>query len=153
MEKVTSNKHDGRSKTIINDFDWFNCDTPLEKGFDKFFQRWWGKEGMKDQLSDGGWSNYVPNDEWKLLELYRNNLIQADHDCIKDYGLVIDDNDFDYMWDYLLSKDAPLFMNNIYHRLEEKKCKLVGTPREKIAKMEQEFGDWARTNGYIEDTK
>ncbi|GJS97849.1 hypothetical protein Tco_0804817 [Tanacetum coccineum] len=70
-----------------------------------------------------------------------------------DYGLVIDDNDFDYMCGYLLSKDTPLFMNNIDKRLEEKKCKLVGTPRERIAKMEQEFNDWAMTEGYIEDTK
>ncbi|GJU50831.1 hypothetical protein Tco_1220386 [Tanacetum coccineum] len=73
----------------------------------------WGKKGMKDQLSDGGWSNYLPNDEWKLLEFKRNNPIHTKQDCIGKYELLIDEDDFDYMCDYLLSKDAPLFMNNM----------------------------------------
>ncbi|GJV19573.1 hypothetical protein Tco_1368593 [Tanacetum coccineum] len=103
---------------------------------------------MKDELSDGGWSKYVPNNEWKLLEFERNN-----QDCIQDYELIIDDNDFDYMCDYLLSKDAPVYMRNMSEGLNEKKRKLVGTPHERIAKMEQEFNDWERTKGYIEDPK
>ncbi|GKA15412.1 hypothetical protein Tco_0695159 [Tanacetum coccineum] len=128
IEKVTRNEHEEKSGIFMNDFNWFNCDTPLEKGFDEFCQHWWGKEGMKDELSNGGWNNYIPNDEWKLLEFKRNIPIHANQDCIKDYGLMIDDNDFDYMCDYLLSKDAPVFMNNMNERLEEKKCKLVETP-------------------------
>ncbi|GKF70025.1 hypothetical protein Tco_0203082 [Tanacetum coccineum] len=54
MEKVTNNEHEGKSETFKKDFIWFNCDTPLEKGFDEFCQRWWGKDGMKDELCDRG---------------------------------------------------------------------------------------------------
>ncbi|GJR79667.1 hypothetical protein Tco_0150452 [Tanacetum coccineum] len=125
----------------MNYFDWFNCDTPLDKGFDEFCQHWRGKEGTKNELCNGGWSMYVPNDEWKLMQSERNNLIQDRKECLGDYGLMIDDNDFDYMCDYLLSKDAHIFMNYMDEKLEEKKCKLVGTPRERIAMMEQEFDD------------
>ncbi|GJU31339.1 ribonuclease H-like domain-containing protein [Tanacetum coccineum] len=129
----------------MNDFDWFNCDTPLEKGFDEFCQRWWGKKGMKDELSDGGWSSYVPTDEWKLLELEKNNPNQINQDCMGEYGLMVDDNKFDFMCDYLLSKDALVFMSDKNKRVKEKKCKLIGMPRERIAMIEQEFNDWART--------
>ncbi|GJU53143.1 hypothetical protein Tco_0827937 [Tanacetum coccineum] len=104
---------------------------------------------MKDKLSNGSWSNYLPNDEWKLLKFERNNPICAKQDCIGEYGLSINDNDFEYMCDYLLSKDAPVTVTNKEGRLELKKYKLIGTPRERIIKMEQEFDDWARTKGYI----
>ncbi|GJU73850.1 hypothetical protein Tco_1265255 [Tanacetum coccineum] len=153
MEKVTGNEHEGKSETFMNDFDWFNCDTPLEKGFDEFCQRWWGKKGMKDELSDGGWSSYVPTDEWKLLELEKNNPNQINQDCMGEYGLMVDDNKFDFMCDYLLSKDALVFMSDKNKRVKEKKCKLIGMPRERIAMIEQEFNDWARTKRYIEDPK
>ncbi|GJS22735.1 hypothetical protein Tco_0451367 [Tanacetum coccineum] len=152
MEKVTSNEHEGKSKTFKNDFDWFNCDTPLKKGFDEFCKCWWGKEGMKDKLSDGSWSNYVPNDEWKLLEFERNSPIRAKQDCIGEYGLSIDDNDFKYMCDYLLSNDGPSFMKDTDERIEEKRCKLVRTPWERSANLEHEFDEWARTNCACRET-
>ncbi|GJS91721.1 hypothetical protein Tco_0774357 [Tanacetum coccineum] len=103
-----------------------------------------------DGLSDGGWSNYVPHDEWKLLEFKRNNPIHAKQDCIGEYG--VDDNDFEYMCDYLLSNDEPFTVSNEEGRLKVK-CKLFGTPREQIANMEQEFDDWAMTNGNHENKK
>ncbi|GJU22840.1 hypothetical protein Tco_1156182 [Tanacetum coccineum] len=108
---------------------------------------------MKDLVSNGGSRNYVPNDEWKLLEFERNNPICTKQNCIVEYELFIDDNDFDYMCDYLFSKDTPLFMNNMDEKLEERKCELVGTPREQIGVMEQEVDKQTRSNGYIEDTK
>ncbi|GKF11086.1 hypothetical protein Tco_0049012 [Tanacetum coccineum] len=112
-----------------------------------------GKLKTLDLSMDDFNCKYAPHDEWKLLELERNNPIHAKQDFIGEYGLMIDDNDFNYMCDYLLSKGAPPFMNNMEEKLEEKKCKLVGTPRERIARMEQEFDDWARTQGYIEEPK
>nr|GEV95711.1 hypothetical protein [Tanacetum cinerariifolium] len=87
MEKFTSNEYERKSETFRKEFDWFNFDTPLEKGFDEIFQ------------------------------------------------------------------SRPLFMNNMNEKLEEKKYDVVGTPREHIAMLEQEFDDWARTNRYTEDTK
>nr|GEY20503.1 hypothetical protein [Tanacetum cinerariifolium] len=80
---------------------------------------------MKDQLCDGGWIFYVPNHEWILLEFKRKNLIHAKRDCIGEYGLLIDDNDFECMCDYLLYKDKPLTVSNEEGRLEVKKCKLL----------------------------
>ncbi|GJZ77003.1 hypothetical protein Tco_0641675 [Tanacetum coccineum] len=112
-----------------------------QKGFDEFCKSWWMKRET-ESLSNDGWSNYVPNDEWNLLEFERNNPIQAKPDCISKYGLLIDDNDFEYMCDYLLSKDEPFTVSNEEVRLEDKKCKLIGTPHEQIAKVEQDFDDW-----------
>ncbi|GKD18297.1 hypothetical protein Tco_1207455 [Tanacetum coccineum] len=109
------------------------------------------KDGMKDELKDGGWSNYMPNDEWKCLELEKDNPKQANEECISEYGIMIDHNDFEYMCDHLLSNDAPFFLNYTNERLEEIRFKLVGTPHERIARMEQEFDDWARSKGYIKD--
>nr|GEW09392.1 UBN2 domain-containing protein [Tanacetum cinerariifolium] len=132
MEKVTDDKYKGKLKTLDlskNEFNWFKCDTPLEKGFDEFYRCWWMKR-EKEDLSDGGRINYVPNDEWKRLELEKNNLNQANQECIGEYGPMIDDNDFEYMCDYLLSKDAPFTMNNEEGRLEEKRYKLLRTPNE-----------------------
>ncbi|GKA93945.1 hypothetical protein Tco_0815931 [Tanacetum coccineum] len=84
-------------------------------------------------------SNYVPNDEWKRLELKKNNSKQANQECIGEYEPMIDDNDFEYMCDYLLSKDAPFAMDDEKERLEEKKYKPLGTPHEQISSIEQEF--------------
>ncbi|GJR77483.1 hypothetical protein Tco_0089848 [Tanacetum coccineum] len=127
---VTSNKHEGKSETYKHDFDWFNYDIPLKKEFDEFCKRWWGKEGMKDGLSDGSGRNYVPNDKWKHLEFERNNPIRAKQDFIGEYGLSIGDNDFEYMCDYLLSKDGPFNVTNDEGKLEVMKYKLIGRPFE-----------------------
>ncbi|GJY98338.1 hypothetical protein Tco_0515248 [Tanacetum coccineum] len=81
----------------------------------------------------------------------RNNPILANQDCIGDYELMIDDNYFEYMCDYFLSKDEPFTKNKEEGRLEEKRCKLLGSAHKRIARMEQEFDDWARTKGYIKD--
>nr|GEY17004.1 hypothetical protein [Tanacetum cinerariifolium] len=102
----------------MNDFNWFKCDTPLKNGFDEFCQRWWMKREKKE-LSDSGWSNYVPNDEWKCLEVEEKDSNLANQECIGEYGLMIDDNDFEYMCDYMLSKDTPFTINNDEGRLEE----------------------------------
>ncbi|GJW51890.1 hypothetical protein Tco_0093241 [Tanacetum coccineum] len=121
-EKVTNDKYKGEPDTLdlyINDFKLFKCDTPLEKGFDEFCQRWWMKSEKKE-LSDGGQRNYVPNDEWKRLELEINNSNQANQECIGEYGPLIDDNDFEYMCDYLLSKNVPFTMKNDEGRLEKR---------------------------------
>ncbi|GJX01236.1 hypothetical protein Tco_0185149 [Tanacetum coccineum] len=85
MEKVTSNefkRKSGKFDLFMNDLDWFKYDTPIEKGFDEFCRRWWVKEGTKDELSDGSWSNYVTNDEWKRLEVMKNDPNQASQECI-----------------------------------------------------------------------
>ncbi|GKA34824.1 hypothetical protein Tco_0721253 [Tanacetum coccineum] len=72
-------------------------------------------------------------------------------DINNEYGVMINDNDFKYMCDYLHSKDTPSFMNDIAERMEEKRYKLVGTPSERIASLNLEFDDWAKANGFTED--
>ncbi|GJX99803.1 hypothetical protein Tco_0356822 [Tanacetum coccineum] len=103
----------------------------------------------KEKLSDDGQSNYMPIDEWKCLELEKNKSNQTNLECIGEYGLMIDDDDFEYMCDYLLSKDEPFTVSNEARRLEEKKCKLIGTPQEQINGIEHEFDIWVRTNRFI----
>ncbi|GJU35254.1 hypothetical protein Tco_1183608 [Tanacetum coccineum] len=110
----------------MNDFNFFKCDTPFEKGFDEFCQRWWMKIEKKE-LSDSGWSNYVPNDEWKRLEVEKNDSNQANQECMGEYGPMIYENDFEYMCDYLLSKDAPFTINNDEGRLEETRAGILWT--------------------------
>ncbi|GJW98551.1 hypothetical protein Tco_0180359, partial [Tanacetum coccineum] len=97
--------------------------------------------GLKEEKesSDGGWSNYVPNDEWKSLELKKindSNTIRGNQECIGEYELMIDDNDFEYTCDYLLSKDATFVVDKEKERLEEKMYKLLGMPYERIASIE-----------------
>ncbi|GKD64315.1 hypothetical protein Tco_1306423, partial [Tanacetum coccineum] len=154
INNVTSNEFERKSRkfdSFKNDLDWFKYDTPIKKGFDEFCKCWWGKEGIKEELSDGGWSNCVPNDEWKHLEVMKNDPNQASRECIREYGVMINDNDFKYMCDYLLSKDKSSFMNDIAERIEEKRYKLVGTPSERIASLNLEFDDWAKANGFTEE--
>ncbi|GKE19052.1 hypothetical protein Tco_1426629 [Tanacetum coccineum] len=96
-------------------------------------------EKKEKELSDGGWSNYVPNDEWKSLELKKindSNTIRGNQECIGEYELMIDNNDFEYTCDYLLSKDATFVVDKEKERLEEKMCKLLGTPYERIDSIE-----------------
>nr|GEY09495.1 hypothetical protein [Tanacetum cinerariifolium] len=103
----------------------------------------------KGELSDSGWSNYMPNDEWKRLELEKNNSYQANQEYNCKHGLMIDDDDIEYVCDYLLSKDAPFTMDNKEGIFEENRFKLLGTPCEQNASIEHEFDNWARTKGYI----
>ncbi|GJY05471.1 hypothetical protein Tco_0371411 [Tanacetum coccineum] len=85
----------------------------------------------------------------KRVDFGKNNSNQVNQDYIGEYGLMIDDDDFEYTCDYLLSKDAPFTIDNEEGRLEETRYKLLGTPHERIASIEQEFDNWAKTNGYI----
>ncbi|GJV34075.1 hypothetical protein Tco_1394475 [Tanacetum coccineum] len=57
----------------------------------------------------------------------------------REYGLMINDDDFEQMCDYLLTKDATSLMNDMDERFEGKKFKLIGTPSERIASLDQEF--------------
>ncbi|GJV49130.1 reverse transcriptase domain-containing protein [Tanacetum coccineum] len=76
---------------------------------------------------------------------------KENHECICNYGPMFDDNDFKYIFDYMVSEDAPFVIINKEERFEEKRSKLLGTPQECIARIEHEFDIWARTNGYIDD--
>ncbi|GJZ40470.1 hypothetical protein Tco_0587033 [Tanacetum coccineum] len=42
-------------------------------------------------------------------------------------------------------------IDNKEERFEEKRCKLLGTPNERVARIEHEFDIWARTKGYIDN--
>nr|GEW18110.1 hypothetical protein [Tanacetum cinerariifolium] len=134
----------------MKDFILLNCDTPLEMFYDKFCQHGWGKIEAEES-SDGGWSNCVPNDEWKSLELKKinnSNTIRTNQECIGDYGVMFDDDNFGYIFDYLVSRDVHFVINNKEERFEEKRCKLLGTPRKRIARIKHDI--WARTKGYID---
>ncbi|GJV04881.1 hypothetical protein Tco_1338450 [Tanacetum coccineum] len=79
----------------------------------------------KEESGDGGWSTYVPNDEWKSMERERNDPKHGSQE------------------------NAPSFMNDTDERLKEKKFKLIETPRERISSPDQEFDNWAKTNGFV----
>ncbi|GJW60423.1 hypothetical protein Tco_0109758 [Tanacetum coccineum] len=105
MEKHT-NKCNGASATLVSNFGWFDNDTPLAKGFDEFCKGWWvNKE--KQNVGDGGWSNYKPYEEWKLMELEKQKPKHDEYGGIREYGLMVNADDFGWMCDYLLSKTYP----------------------------------------------
>nr|GEX04942.1 hypothetical protein [Tanacetum cinerariifolium] len=80
------------------------------------------------------------------------NPIKSNQGCIGEYGLMINDDDVDWMFDHFLCEVEPLTMNNIMdERIEEKRLKLIGTPQEQVASIEREFDVWARANGYINE--
>nr|GEU51341.1 hypothetical protein [Tanacetum cinerariifolium] len=94
-----------------------------------------------DELSNGAWSTYVPNDEWKSMERERNDPKQGSQDSIGEYGLVINGNDLEHMCNYLLAKDALSFMNDMDERFDKKKLSLIGTPSDRIASLNKEFNN------------
>ncbi|GJS73944.1 retrotransposon protein, putative, ty1-copia subclass [Tanacetum coccineum] len=72
MEKATCNtnkKNNIESDSFKNDFEWFKHDTPLIDGFDEFCKRWWGKENPQND----SWTAYNPNEEWKKIELEKDD--------------------------------------------------------------------------------
>ncbi|GKA15293.1 zinc finger BED domain-containing protein RICESLEEPER 2 [Tanacetum coccineum] len=85
----------------------------------------------------------------EILEFKKNNPNEENQENISDYELMIDDNDFKYMCDYLLSKDAPFFMNEEEEKVEEDKYELVGIPQDRMNTLGEEYDKRVRTNGYI----
>ncbi|GJR37077.1 hypothetical protein Tco_1212761 [Tanacetum coccineum] len=114
MENETryiNEEKNGGSKQFEEDFEWFNNDTPFGKWFDEFYERWRGKnEKTIKSKNDDGWSGYLPNLEWKLLEQGLKNPSKKGEESIGEYELMINDEDFEWMFDYFLAKDAPSFM-------------------------------------------
>ncbi|GJW08429.1 hypothetical protein Tco_1570852 [Tanacetum coccineum] len=133
-----------------NGYDWFKFDAPIGKGLDQFCKRWLGKEDIKEELDDGKWSTYVPSEEWKRLELEMILPSNASYECIGEYGLMINDEDLEYMFDYLLATDGPSFMEVEMEEMEGMKYKMAGTPCDRAKKPDKEFDDWARDNGFVD---
>ncbi|GJW41627.1 hypothetical protein Tco_0067472 [Tanacetum coccineum] len=152
MENESCNKLKGKYTEFElskNDYDWFKFDAPIGKGLDQLCKRWRGKEDIKEDLDDGKWSTYVPNDEWKRLELKKMPPSNASYECIGEYGLMINDDDLEYMFDYLLAKDDPSFMDVDKEEMEGMKSMMIGTPSERAENLDREFDDWARDNGFV----
>ncbi|GJU40248.1 hypothetical protein Tco_1193205 [Tanacetum coccineum] len=152
MENESLNMLKGKSMKFDlskNDYYWFKFDAPLGKEFDQFCKRWLGKEDIKEELDDGKWSTYVPNEEWKRLELEKMLPSNASYECIGEYGLMINDDDLEHMFVYLLTKDVPSFMEVEKDDVEGKKSKMIGTPCERAKDLYKEFDDEARDNGFV----
>ncbi|GJU07320.1 hypothetical protein Tco_1123750 [Tanacetum coccineum] len=116
MENESSNKLKGKSMKFDlskNDYDWFKFDAPIGKGFDQF---------CKDELE-----KMPPSD--------------ASYECIGEYRLMINDDDLEHMFDYLLAKDGLSFMEVEKEEMEGKKSKMIGTPNERAENLDKEFDD------------
>ncbi|GKE50313.1 hypothetical protein Tco_1481571, partial [Tanacetum coccineum] len=84
-------------------------------------------------------SKYSPNEEWKGMELEKNNANHGIQDCIEEYEMIINDKDLDYMTKYLFSEHGPAFMKDSDDDLEKEGSKFIGSPSERIEELEQEF--------------
>ncbi|GKB83036.1 hypothetical protein Tco_0949931 [Tanacetum coccineum] len=74
----------------------------------------------------------------------------ASYKCIGEYRLMINDEDLEYMFDYLLAKDGPSFMEVEKEEMKGMKYKMAGTPCDRAEKPDKEFDDWARDNGFVD---
>ncbi|GJW78412.1 hypothetical protein Tco_0140094 [Tanacetum coccineum] len=152
VKNKSCNKLKGKSMEFDlskNDYDWFKFDALIGKGFNQFYKRWSGKEDIKEELDDGKWSTYVPNDEWNHLELEKMPPSNASYECIREYGLMINDDDLEYMFDYLLAKDIPSFMDVEKKEMEGMKSMMIVVPSDRVKNLDKEFDDWARDNGFV----
>ncbi|GJS20455.1 hypothetical protein Tco_0449087 [Tanacetum coccineum] len=111
------------------------------------------KEDIKKELDDGKWSTYVPNDEWKHLELEKMPPNNASYECIEEYRLMINDDDLEHMFEYLLAKDGPSFMDVEKEEMEGMKSMMIGTPSERAENLDKEFDDWVRDNGFVNTSR
>nr|GEV50563.1 hypothetical protein [Tanacetum cinerariifolium] len=124
MEKVAKDEHKGESETyglLKIDVNLFTSDTPLRTIYDEFFQ---GMEtfGANENMNDG-------------------NTIQANQECIGDYGLMMgSDDDFRDLVNYLVPNDAPF----IVHK-KERRCKLLYMSCKWVSNIEHEFDIWEKT--------
>ncbi|GJV72178.1 hypothetical protein Tco_1492173 [Tanacetum coccineum] len=88
-------------------------------------------------------------DEWKRLELKKMPPRNASYECIEEYRLMINNDDLEHMFDYLLAKDGMSFMDVKKERMEGMKSIMIGTPSERAENLDKEFDDWARDNGIV----
>ncbi|GJY28170.1 hypothetical protein Tco_0403937 [Tanacetum coccineum] len=65
----------------------------------------------------------------------------ASYECIGEYGLMINDDDLEHMFDYLLAKDGPSFMEVEKEEMEGMKCMMIGTPSERAENLDKKFDD------------
>ncbi|GJX34642.1 hypothetical protein Tco_0246199 [Tanacetum coccineum] len=106
-------------------------------------------KSMEFDLSKNDYDcTYVPNEEWECLELKKMPSSDASYD-VGEYGLMINDDDLEHMFDYLLAKDGPSFMDVEKEAIEGKKSMMTGTPSERAENLDKEFDDWARDNGFV----
>nr|GEU79196.1 hypothetical protein [Tanacetum cinerariifolium] len=117
--------------------------------FDEFCERWWEKKErtMMPRNNDGR-GHYSPNEEWKLLERAEQNETKDANETIREYELVITNEEIEWMCEYLLAKDAPSFTINDNERLEEEKDDLTKNSKNGIPNLYEEFDEWARAKGF-----
>nr|GEV25129.1 retrotransposon protein, putative, Ty1-copia subclass [Tanacetum cinerariifolium] len=73
----------------------------------------------------------------------------ASYECIREYGLMINDDDLKHMFKYLLAKDGPSFMDVEKEEIEGMKSMMIGTPSERAKNLDNEFDDWTRDNEFV----
>ncbi|GJV18259.1 hypothetical protein Tco_1363582 [Tanacetum coccineum] len=131
----------------------------------KLEEYWWGKkEG--EESSDDTWSHYSPINEWKDYEhttyigidvnsnqsTYNNvcqifkdhtrmtndDAIQSDQEWFDKRKPMEDDDDVDDLDNYLITSDAPYYVNEKEERFKERRSKLLGIPYKKPATFRSE---------------
>ncbi|GKA34167.1 hypothetical protein Tco_0720596 [Tanacetum coccineum] len=83
------------------------------------------------------------------MQLEKESPNQQAKDCIGKYELMIDENNLEHMFDYLINKEDTPFMKDGKEGGEEKKFDMIGTPSERTEKLDNEFDDWAKEKGFV----
>nr|GEW00989.1 hypothetical protein [Tanacetum cinerariifolium] len=73
----------------------------------------------------------------------------ASYECIGEYGLMINDDDLEHMFDYLLAKDGPSFMDVENEEIEGMKPMIIGKPTKRAKNLDRKSDDCARDNGFV----
>ncbi|GJY78578.1 hypothetical protein Tco_0484379 [Tanacetum coccineum] len=95
-------------------------------------------------------SHYSPNGEWKLLEHAKKNKTKDANETIGEYELMINNEEIEWMCEYLPAKDAPSFMIDDNVRLEEVNDDLTKASKNGIPNLYEEFDRWALVKGFLD---
>ncbi|GJW01104.1 hypothetical protein Tco_1556355 [Tanacetum coccineum] len=79
---------------------------------------------QEEESSNDDWSHYSPIDEWEDYEHDNDDKdVQNEMELNKD-----EDDDMEYLDDYLVHGNAPFIINEQEERFKERRCKLLGIP-------------------------
>ncbi|GJR60670.1 hypothetical protein Tco_1502832 [Tanacetum coccineum] len=87
-------------------------------------------EKMQRQKKKIGMGIHLMRNE-KTCNLRKRVQTNEQKNCIGKYELMIDENDSEHMFDYLINKEDAPFMKDGKEGGEEKKFEMIGTPSER----------------------
>nr|GEV39133.1 hypothetical protein [Tanacetum cinerariifolium] len=123
--------------TTMEEYVWFETERALKKG--KVYNWKTAKYGKTNWCLDNVDIDVLSRNR---METVTSNKYEGRP---KTFNLIEDK--FDYIFDHFLSESEPFKMESrMNEKIKEEGFKLIGTPQERSAKIDDEFDEWAREN-------